>query len=300
MGPTASGKTHVAMELAERFPFEIVSVDSALVYRGMDVGTAKPLANELREYPHHLVDIRDPEETYSAGDFVRDAKRLIDDIQSVGRMPLLVGGTMMYFRALTQGMADLPPANPTVRSKIDQEAVTLGWPAMHRKLAQIDPQSAARINSNDQQRLQRALEVYELSGRPLSSWQQDTPEVGDDFKKFALLPEPRAVLHGRIEKRLEHMLDQGFIQEVKNLMKRPDLTRDHASMRAVGYRQIWAHLLDEIDFDTARDKVLAATRQLAKRQLTWLRGDEAVELIDPLEINAIDTISRFVKSTMRT
>ncbi len=298
MGPTASGKTSVAMELVDRFPFEIISVDSALVYRGMDVGTAKPRPNELREYPHHLVDIRDPEETYSAGDFVRDAKRLIGEIQAAGRMPLLVGGTMMYFRALTQGMADLPPANLVVRNKIDQEAAALGWTAMHQKLAQIDPQSAARINANDQQRLQRALEVYELSGRPLSSWQQDTPEVGGDFKKFALSPEPRVVLHERIEKRLEQMLNQGFINEVKNLMKRPDLTRDHASMRAVGYRQIWSHLRDEIDLNMARDKVLAATRQLAKRQLTWLRGDQAVEIIDPLEINATDTISRFVKSGM--
>ena len=298
MGPTASGKTAVAMRLADAFPFDIVSVDSALVYRGMNIGTAKPNTDELQRYPHRLVDIRDPEETYSAGDFVRDANRLIDEIQSAGRIPLLVGGTMMYFRALTEGMADLPPANTGVRDAIDHEAEKLGWPAMHQKLAQIDPQSATRINANDQQRIQRALEVYELSGRTLSAWQLETPVVRHAFKKFALSPEPRAELHARIEKRLDQMLEQGFINEVKSLMKHSDLKRDHASMRAVGYRQFWSHLRDEIDFDDARMKTLAATRQLAKRQLTWLRSDQEAVLINPLKIDAVDTISAYLNSVM--
>ena len=298
MGPTASGKTAVAMRLADAFPFDIVSFDSALVYRGMNIGTAKPNTDELQRYPHRLVDIRDPDETYSAGDFVRDANRLIDEIQSAGRIPLLVGGTMMYFRALTEGMADLPPANTGVRDAIDHEAEQLGWPVMHQKLAQIDPQSATRINANDQQRIQRALEVYELSGRTLSAWQLETPVVRHAFKKFALSPEPRAELHARIEKRLDQMLEQGFINEVKSLMKHSDLKRDHASMRAVGYRQFWSHLRDEIDFDDARMKTLAATRQLAKRQLTWLRSDQEAVLINPLKFDAVDTISAYLNSVM--
>lgn len=298
MGPTASGKTDVAMRLADAYPFDIVSVDSVLVYRGMNIGTAKPMADELQRYPHRLVDIRDPEETYSAGDFVRDANRLIDEIQAAGRLPLLVGGTMMYFRALTEGMADLPPASTGVRKAIDLEAEKLGWPAMHQKLAQIDPQSATRINGNDQHRIQRALEVYELSGRSLSDWQLDTPVVRHKFKKFALSPEPRAELHARIEKRLDNMLEQGFINELKKLMKNPDLKQDHASMQAVGYRQFWLHLQDEIDFDDARAKTLAATRQLAKRQLTWLRSDAEVALINPLKIDAVDTISVYLNTAV--
>ncbi len=295
MGPTASGKTALAMRLADEYPLDLVSVDSALVYRGMDIGTAKPGPDELRLHPHRLIDIRDPEDSYSAGDFVRDANEQVEAIQTAGRVPLLVGGTMMYFRALIDGIASLPAADPSIRAVIDDDAQQRGWPALHAELAQIDPATAARVNPNDAQRVQRALEVYRVSGKPLSAWQAATRPGKHNFIKLALLPEPRAALHGRIETRFDEMLDAGFIDEVKRLMKRPDLTRDHGSMRAVGYRQLWSYLSGETGLDEVRSMAVAATRQLAKRQLTWLRSERDVYSVNPLEIDAHGAISSYLE-----
>lgn len=295
MGPTASGKTDIAVRLCKRFPFDIISVDSALVYRGMDIGTAKPDAETRERTPHRLIDIRDPEESYSAGDFVRDARHEIDDILAAGRLPLLVGGTMMYFRALTGGIAELPAADAEIRAAIDAEAENSGWPAVHRELMAVDPEVAKRIQPNDRQRIQRALEVYRSSGRALSDWQKATPEMtsdGIDFIKIALQPATRQRLHERIEERLNFMLNNGFLDEVKALHDRPGLTREHASMRSVGYRQLWEHLDGETTLEEARDKALFATRQLAKRQITWLRSESELLSFDPLEDNTIDAISR--------
>lgn len=292
MGPTATGKTRVAIELCRRFPLDVISVDSALVYRGMDIGTAKPDAATLRETPHRLVDIRDPEDSYSAGDFVRDAREAMQAIFAAGRTPLLVGGTMMYFRALTAGMAELPPADAGVRAAIDADAAQHGWPALHGALRRVDPAAAERINPNDSQRIQRALEVYRLSGRPLSAWQQSTAACGDlAFEKLALQVEPRSLLHERIAARLERMLEAGFTAEVRRLMRRPGLHRDSPAMRAVGYRQFWSHLAGESTFDEAKSRALAATRQLAKRQITWLRSESGVKIFDALDSGVADAIS---------
>ncbi len=295
-GPTASGKTEVAIRLREKFPLEIISVDSALVYRGMNIGTAKPDAETLKRAPHRLIDIRDPEDNYSAGDFVRDAEIEIDDIQRSGRIPILVGGTMMYFRSLTEGIAELPEADPGIRGRLDAEAASIGWSAMHEKLTEIDPLAAARINANDSQRIQRALEVFEISGRTISDWQAADKNAGPrcNYLKIALVPSTRSVLHERIDARLQSMFEAGFIEEVESLRKRPGLNNKHSSMRAVGYRQIWSHLDGDYDRKTAEGKALAATRQLAKRQLTWLRSDQQLNLFDPLEGNAIGTISAFL------
>lgn len=298
MGPTASGKTGLAMQLADEFPLDLVSVDSALVYRGMDIGTAKPGPDELRRHPHHLIDIRAPEESYSAGDFVRDANALIETIHAAQRVPLLVGGTMMYFRSLIDGIASLPAADPQIRAAIDQAAKEQGWPALHAELAEVDPATAQRINANDPQRIQRALEVFRISGKPLSTWQSDTRPGRHQFIKIALLPEPRSVLHERIEARLDKMLESGFINEIKKLKKDHDLKRNNSSMRAVGYRQLWSHLSGEIDFDQARSMALAATRQLAKRQLTWLRSERDVYSINPLETDAYGAISVYLRERL--
>lgn len=292
MGPTASGKTEFALQLAEVLPVDVISVDSALVYRGMDIGTAKPDSETLRRVPHRLIDIRDPVEAYSAGDFVRDASREIDSILAEGRTPLLVGGTMMYFRSLIHGIANLPQADATIRAAIDAEAAENGWPAMHQLLAQIDAPAAARINANDSQRIQRALEVYRISGKTLSDWQAtDVPRADNyAFIKIALVSESRALLHERIAARLQAMIDGGFIDEVRTLMKTPGLTPEHPSMRAVGYRQIWSHLEGNCDLQEAREKALAATRQLAKRQLTWLRSEDSLNVVDPLAADAFASI----------
>ena len=291
-GPTASGKTEIAIRLRERLPLEIISVDSALVYRGMDIGTAKPDAETLKRAPHRLIDIRDPEDNYSAGDFVRDAEVEMNDIRGSGRIPILVGGTMMYFRSLTEGIAELPEANPEVRASLDADASSVGWPAMHDKLGRFDPEVASRINPNDSQRIQRALEVFEISGRTMSDWQaaDRRPEPRYSYLKLALVPGTRSVLHERIEARLQSMFDQGFIEEVETLRTRSGLSGRSSSMRAVGYRQIWSHLDGDYDRSTAVDKALAATRQLAKRQLTWLRSDEQLNQFDPLEDKAFDAI----------
>lgn len=293
MGPTASGKTDIAISLCKRFPCDIISVDSALVYRGMDIGSAKPDAQTLQRTPHQLVDIRDPEDSYSAGDFVRDARAAIKTSAANSRIPLLVGGTMMYFRALTEGIADLPAADDAIRREIDAEAGRKGWPHVHSELSKVDPIVAARLNPNDSQRIQRAMEVFRISGKPLGEWQRDAvAEKSDiDFVKIALRVEPRALLHARIEQRLEQMIAAGFEAEMQKLRNRPGLHRDSASMRSVGYRQFWQYLDGDFSQREARDRALYATRQLAKRQLTWLRSESELFSVDALEAGAIDAIS---------
>ena len=295
MGPTASGKTDVAIRLCKRFPFDIISVDSALVYRGMEIGTAKPDAETLRRAPHRLVNIREPEESYSAGDFVRDAIAEIESILAAGRIPLLVGGTMLYFRALTEGIAELPAADPEIRAKIDANADKIGWEALHQQLLDVDPEAAARIKPGDRQRIQRALEVFLSTGTTLSEWQKRSGRgrmIDVEFCKLALLPATRSLLHERIETRLKTMFNNGLLEEVKALYDRPGLTSEHPSMRAVGYRQVWEYLDARVSVEEARDKALFATRQLAKRQITWLRSESGVQVFDPLESGVIDGISK--------
>jgi tRNA dimethylallyltransferase len=302
MGPTASGKTTLALQLADIFPVDIVSVDSALVYRGMDIGTAKPTAETLAKVPHRLVDILDPEDTYSAGDFVRDARREIESILKAGRTPLLVGGTMMYFRALTEGLAKLPQADEIVRTAIDREAAEAGWPALHEQLREIDPGAAAKINRNDSQRIQRALEVFRTSGKSLTDWQQEASPPDDTcaYLKLALVAGSRPELHKRIGIRLQQMLEEGFVEEVRALMARPRLTQEHASMRAVGYRQMWAHLAGDDTLEDACYKALTATRQLCKRQLTWLRNDPDLHAFDPFEDGQTETIVPFLQARLES
>lgn len=285
MGPTASGKTDLALALARRYPAEVISVDSAQVYRGMDIGTAKPGADERAEVPHHLIDILDPAEAYSAARFREDALALIGAIRGRGRLPLLVGGTMLYFRALRYGLAPLPAADRAVRERIEAQAARDGWPALHERLAARDPTTAARLHPNDQQRIERALEVHELTGRPLSELVAEAegeappgPEL-----RIALAPQRRAVLHERIEQRFRVMLDAGFIEEVRALRARGDLDLDCPSMRAVGYRQVWRYLDGEIDQDGLLDHGVIATRQFAKRQMTWLRREAGAGWYDPTE-----------------
>lgn len=302
MGPTATGKTDVAIELCERYPFDIISVDSALVYRYMDIGTAKPDSATLARAPHQLVDIRDPEEAYSAGDFVRDANAAMQDSFANGRIPLLAGGTMMYFRALTQGIAGLPSGDATVRERIDEQAAELGWPAMHVKLQAVDPQAAARIKPNDSQRIQRALEVFEISGRSLSDWHASSPTSGSSsgiaFLKIALDVADRALLHARIEQRLDLMFSSGFVAEVTDLKARPGLNRNMPSMRAVGYRQVWEHLEGELTLQDCRYRALVATRQLAKRQFTWLRSESELFSVNALEAAKVDAISAYLETKL--
>lgn len=301
MGPTASGKTDLAISLCKRFPCDIISVDSAMVYRGMNIGTAKPDADTLRRAPHQLIDIRDPEDSYSAGDFVRDARLAIESSIANGRMPLLAGGTMMYFRALTKGIADLPGADEAIRRRIDEEAEQKGWPALHAELASVDTVVAARLNPNDSQRIQRALEVYRISGKPLSEWQRAAvASTGDvEFLKIALQIDPRKRLHDRIEQRLDQMIAAGFEQEIETLRARPGLDRGSSAMRSVGYRQYWAYLDGDFSRSEARDRTLFATRQLAKRQLTWLRSENDVFSVDPLEAGIKDTISTHLALKLR-
>ncbi len=302
MGATATGKTDIAIDLRSRFPVDIISVDSALVYRGMDIGTAKPAPEVLAEHPHQLVDILDPEQSYSAGEFVADARRLIDASHAAGRIPLLAGGTMMYFRALTSGIADLPVADPAIRARIDAEADEEGWPSLHARLAEVDPASASRINENDSQRIQRALEVHEQSGVPLSEWQsRDTENPAGEglrFIKLGLVIEPRQLLHQRIAQRLNVMINSGLEEEVKTLMTRPMLTREHSSMRSVGYRQFWEYLEGLTDVETASDKALFATRQLAKRQITWMRSETSMQSFDALDSGTFDAISTHIAAEM--
>jgi tRNA dimethylallyltransferase len=291
LGPTASGKTAAALAFAQRRPVEIVSVDSALVYRGMDIGTAKPTADERALAPHHLIDIIDPTESYSAAQFRNDALKLVAEIEGRGRIPLLVGGTMLYYMALTRGLNDLPEANPEMRAELDAEAARDGWPAMHTRLMAIDPETAARLAPNDSQRIQRALEVFMLTGRPLSAILKDpkkSQESEPEFVPIALEPSDRSVLHDRIEKRFDAMLKAGLIEEVESLRARGDLTPTMPSMRCVGYRQAWEYLDREIDYATMRDKGVFATRQLCKRQLTWLRGIEERRVVDCARDDAME------------
>ena len=283
MGPTASGKTGLAVELVQRGPFEIISVDSAQVYRGLDIGSGKPGADILQLAPHRLIDIRDPADTYSAADFRQDALLEIDSIQSRGNIPLLVGGTMLYFKALRDGLAAMPAADGKVRQKILQLASEQGWQAVHRRLADVDPDSAARIHPNDPQRLQRALEVYELTGFSLTSHHEQHNHSGElpfQLHFIALYPQQRAVLHEKIAGRFKQMLADGFIEEVQALFGRGDLDPSMPAIRSVGYRQIWDYLAGLDDYERMQEKALAATRQLAKRQLTWLRSWPALKVLD--------------------
>lgn len=295
MGPTASGKTALALELADSGRFGLISVDSALVYRGLDIGSAKPDAATLATYPHALIDIRDPEQAYSAAEFCRDARAAMDVIAASGRIPLLVGGTGLYFRALGRGLSDLPQADPALRAHIEAEAAERGWSAMHEELRRFDPLAAARIHPNDPQRIGRALEVIRLSGQSLSSL-QGRAQVDLPYRllKIALLPD-RAVLHQRIAERFEHMLAAGFLDEVRALVQRPGLQSDLPSMRCVGYRQAWQHLRGEIDAETLRRTGIEATRQLAKRQITWIRSEHDVFVRDPLDANRLDSAKSLIE-----
>ena len=332
-GPTASGKTAAALAIAQhlagQIPVEIISVDSALVYTGMDIGTAKPSAAELASVPHHLIDIRDPLQPYSAAEFVKDATRLITDITARGHLPLLVGGTMLYFKALFEGLDDMPTANAEIRAVLEQEAAHIGWPAMHGKLAEVDAMTAARLQPNDAQRIQRALEVYRISGQPMSSFQQrleptnnpinniatkavNTPAIGisnplhlqPDSLFISLEPNDRAWLHQRIAQRFDLMLQSGFEQEVRSLRARGDLNLDTPSIRCVGYRQMWValdavndHQLDKKTAFELREKGIAATRQLCKRQLTWLRSMPSRRVV---ACDAPDALAQVITLTSAT
>lgn len=296
-GPTASGKTAAALAVAATQPVEIVSVDSALVYRGMDIGTAKPSAAELAAVPHHLIDIRDPLQAYSAAEFVADTTRLVADIQARGRRPLLVGGTMLYFKALFDGLDDMPQANPAVRARIEADAHAQGWPALHAQLADVDPVTAARLSPNDSQRIQRALEVYRVSGQPLSFFH--TAKAAHPAKAWPLIslePADRAWLHARIAQRFEAMLDGGFLAEVQALRARGDLHPDLPAMRCVGYRQAWEALDGTHPMAELCDKGIAATRQLAKRQITWLRGMPQRQVVACDDPTALSQVLALVQS----
>ncbi|MDN3519297.1 tRNA (adenosine(37)-N6)-dimethylallyltransferase MiaA [Aquisalimonas lutea] len=296
MGPTASGKTGVAVALAQRFPVRIISVDSAQVYRGMDIGTAKPDAATLAVAPHRLLDIRDPADSYSAADFCADVRREIDAARAAGEWPLLVGGSMLYFRALAYGLADLPSADAAVRREIEAEAAEHGWPALHRRLAAVDPASAGRIHPNDAQRIQRALEVRRLTGETMTArlHRRDRQPPGPALAKWVLVPRERSRLHRRIEERFEAMLAAGFVGEVEALRARGDLDVNLPSMRAVGYRQVWQYLDGEGDLATLRQRGVIATRQFAKRQLTWLRREADAAWLDPDADDAVEAVARWL------
>lgn len=296
MGPTATGKSDAALALADRLPVEIVSVDSAMVYRGMDIGTAKPSAAERDAVPHHLIDILDPEQSYSAAQFRGDALAAMADITARGRVPLLVGGTLLYFRALTRGLAPLPEADPVFRAEIEQEAARSGWPALHSRLAEVDPDAAARIHPNDAQRIQRALEVHRLTGKPISrQFQQHHAPPPYRLLRLALMPASRALLHERIAARFEAMVAAGFISEVAVLRERPNLTAEHPSMRAVGYRQLWAYLDGRRSREQAIADGIVATRRYAKRQITWLRSESNVRHLDAEAGDLVDRLTSEVR-----
>lgn len=302
LGPTASGKTAAALALAARAPVEIISMDSALVYREMDIGTAKPSAAELAAVPHHLIDIIDPADSYSAAQFVNDTNALIDAIRARGREPLIVGGTMLYYKALTQGLNDLPQADPQLRAELDQLAAERGWPALHAMLAEVDPITAARLAPNDSQRIQRALEIHRLTGQPMSALlarQADARtfdgQAGARFRAIALEPSDRAVLHARIEARFDAMLAGGLLDEVQRLRGRGDLHPGLPSIRCVGYRQVWEYLDGLCDFATMRERGIAATRQLCKRQLTWLRSTPERRVVDCLAPDYVEQVARLAQ-----
>lgn len=296
MGPTASGKTDLAVALTEHLPLDIISVDSAMVFRGMDIGTAKPGPEILARAPHRLIDILDPAESYSAARFRSDALREIRASHARGRIPLLVGGTMLYFRALQQGLAELPSADPVTRARIEAQAAAEGWEAMHARLAAVDPVAAARIHPNDPQRLQRALEVYELTGIPLSEFLARGSEEAFPYHavEMVVMPADREVLRQRIAVRFRHMLQAGFLEEVERLYRRGDLSPELPSIRCVGYRQAWGYLAGEYDAETMVEKAVAATRQLAKRQLTWLRQWTEAERLDAVNPYLVEHALKFL------
>ena len=296
MGPTASGKTACALALAQRLDGEIISVDSALVYRGLDIGSAKPTVDEQAQVPHHLIDLREPWHPYSAAEFASDARIAINDIVARGKVPILAGGTGLYFRALLDGLSDMPEADDAVRAQISEEAQAQGWAVLHAQLAEVDPVAAVRIHATDAQRIQRALEVYRLSGRPISAWQREARGQRLPLKvlKLVLAPPERAILHARIERRFDAMLEAGFLDEVRGLRSLPPLQAhptplDLPALRAVGYRQAWEHLEGLSSPAEFRERAIAATRQLAKRQFTWLRGELDGRWFDPLTLaDALD------------
>ena len=306
VGPTGVGKSSLALELArecrqQHQHIEIVSMDSALVYRGMNIGTAKPTPNEQAEVMHHLIDIRDPSESYSAAHFASDAKKIIGEIQVRGHIPLIVGGTMLYWRAWVYGFSKLPPADPQTRKYLDEEAALLGWPGMHAKLAQIDPVTASRLQPNDSQRIQRALEVYALTGQPLSQLFEESPsatgrnseQLEHDVEVISLEPSNRQALHVRLEERFDQMLENNFMDEVRALFERGDLNTNLPAIRSVGYRQVWEYLEGKVDYPTMKQKAYAATRQLSKRQVTWLRAMQrhAFDPFNPEELQAAKSVA---------
>jgi tRNA dimethylallyltransferase len=296
MGPTASGKTDLAIQLCQRLPCDIISVDSALIYKGMDIGTAKPTASELALAPHRLIDILDPAVSYSVATFRSDALREMDNITRQGRIPLLVGGTMMYYKALVDGLSPLPKSDQTVRHEIEMQAAEQGWQLLHDKLAIVDPQSAKRIHPNDPQRLIRALEVYHLTKKSMTELMQiKSPPIPYEIIQFSIAPQDRSVLHQRIAQRFEMMLEQGFQQEVEKMRTRTDLHLDLPSIRCVGYRQMWQHLDGQFGYHEMLEKGIAATRQLAKRQLTWLRGWEKIHLLDTFNKDNLTNVIKLSK-----
>ncbi|MDP2256559.1 MAG: tRNA (adenosine(37)-N6)-dimethylallyltransferase MiaA [Polaromonas sp.] len=307
-GPTAAGKTAAALAIAAQYPVEIISVDSALVYRGMDIGTAKPSADELAAVKHHLIDIRDPLQAYSAAEFVRDTQKLIADIHARGKLPLLVGGTMLYFKALFDGLDDMPAADPAVRTVLAGEALEKGWPALHAELARVDPITAARLAPNDSQRISRALEVFRVSGQPLSFFHQRnaTENIATQAEQtgattlISLEPSDRGWLHGRIAERFDMMLAAGFLDEVRALRARADLTPDLPSMRCVGYRQAWEALDGTSPMAELREKGTIATRQLAKRQITWLRAMPQRRVVACDAPDALQQVLALVKTQMES
>lgn len=292
-GPTAAGKTAATQALAQRWPIEIISVDSATIYRSMDIGTAKPSLAERQRLPHHLIDILDPAASYSAAQFSHDALQLIEEIQQRDHWPVLSGGTMLYYKALREGLNELPEADPLIRSRLDADAANRGWPALHNDLAQIDPETAQRLAPNDSQRIQRALEIYHISGKTMSALlraQRENPASHFQFATVSLEPSDRLILHERISERFDQMLSDGLLAEVEKLYRRDDLHTGLPSIRCVGYRQIWSHLDGEISLEEATKQAKAATRQLAKRQLTWLRSQPKRQIIDCLSDDAASQV----------
>ena len=312
VGPTGAGKTHLAMSLAEYaksidLTIELISMDSALVYRGLDIGSAKPTQAERAAVIHHLIDILEPTEVYSAARFANDAKRLCEEIRNRGNIPVVVGGTMLYWRAWAHGLSSLPTANPEIRARLDEEGKTLGWPTMHAKLAKIDPESAARLKPNDSQRVQRALEVFEITGKPMSALLADSPSedgregsaIPDWIKLVSLEPSDRKRLHQNLEKRFDEMLVSGFLDEVRVLRNNSELHADLPAIRSVGYRQAWEYLNGEIDAEQMRYKALAATRQLGKRQLTWLRAITGRNIFDPFNPEELKAALDYCKKNLK-
>ena len=297
MGPTASGKTDLAIRLTEVLPCELISVDSALVYKGMNIGTAKPTQEEQARAPHRLIDIKDPSEPYSAAMFREDALREMADITSRGKIPLLVGGTMLYYKVLRDGIAELPSADPQVRERILQEAEERGWPLLHERLQLVDPETAQRLKSRDAQRVQRALEVFETTGKPLSEWHKEQEDERLPYRliNFAIAPKERSILHERIKIRFEQMVENNFIDEVRGLYARGDLGPSLPAIRAVGYRQAWSYLEGEMSFEEMVERGIIATRQLAKRQITWLRGWPEVNWLDSLSESLLEDALKVLK-----